>query len=69
MADQSPFTIEDRIVTSPWVHQRHNTDDTLNTISAKFKERFEKNPPTRKMMSKWESKLFELAMQSMRLVQ
>ena len=52
MADQSPFTFEERIVTSTWVHERHNTGDILNLISAKFKQRFEKNPPTRKTMSK-----------------
>ena len=59
MADRSPFTFEERIVTSMWVHERHNTGDTLDTISANFKERFKKNPPTRKTMSNWESKLFE----------
>ena len=59
MAGQSLFTLEERIVTSTWVHERHNTGDTLDIISAKFKEKFKKNPPTRKAMSKWESKLFE----------
>ena len=59
MADQIPFKLEEQIVTSTWVNERHNTGDTLNTISAKFEERFKKNLPTRETMSKWESKLFE----------
>ncbi|XP_076372319.1 uncharacterized protein LOC143257479 [Tachypleus tridentatus] len=28
MADVSPFTLEERIVTSTWVHERKNTGDT-----------------------------------------
>jgi len=40
VADRSRFTLEERIVTSTWVHERHNTWDTLDTISAKFEERF-----------------------------
>ena len=59
IADESPFTLEERIVTSTWVHERNNTGDTMDTISGKFRERFNKNPPTRKTMSNWESKLFE----------
>ena len=59
MADQNPFTLEERIVTSTWVHERHNTGNTLDAIRAKFKGRFEKNPPKRKTMSQWKSKLFE----------
>ena len=57
MADQSPFTLEDRIVTSTWVHERRSTGDTLDTISAEFKKGFKKNSSTGKTMSKWESKL------------
>ena len=59
IADQIPFTLEKQIVTSTLVHECYNTGDTLHTISAKVKERFKKNPPTREMISKWESKLFE----------
>jgi len=59
MADQNPVSPEERIVTSTWVHERHNTGDTLDTVSAKFEERFKKNPPICKTMSKWESKLFK----------
>ena len=46
MADESPFTLEECIVTSTWVHEHNNTGDTLDTISGKFRERFNKNPPT-----------------------
>ena len=59
MADQSAFSFEERMVTITRVQERHNTGDTLNTISVKLKERFQKNPPTRKTTSKWESKLLE----------
>ena len=60
MADQSPFTLEERIVTSMWIDM--NTTVLVIPwilISAKFEERFKKNPPTCKIMSKWEIKLFE----------
>ena len=59
MSDQSPSILEERNVTSTWIRERHNTGDTLDSKSAKYKERFRKNPPTHKTMSKWESKLFE----------
>ena len=59
MADQSPFTLEERIVTSTCVHERYNTGDTQNKISVKFENRFKKNLPTRKTISRWECKMFE----------
>ncbi|XP_076336937.1 uncharacterized protein LOC143239598 isoform X2 [Tachypleus tridentatus] len=46
MADVSPFTLEKRIVTSTWVHERKNTGDTLDTITVKFRERLNKDPQT-----------------------
>jgi len=52
MADQSPFTLEEQTVKSTWVHEHHNTGDTLDTISAKFEKKFKMNPPTCKTMSK-----------------
>ena len=51
-----------------WIHEHDYTGDTLDTISAKFKERFEKNPPTLKMMPTWESKLFKTGNARMLLV-
>ena len=51
--------LEERIVTSTWIHERNNTGDTLDTISGKFRERFYKNPPTPKTMSNLERKLFK----------
>ena len=59
MADQNPFTYKERIVARTWVHERHNTGDIMDTLSAKSNERFKKNQPKRQTMSKWESKLFE----------
>jgi len=44
VADESPFALEERIVTSTWVHERYNTGDTLNVVSGKLGERFKKNP-------------------------
>jgi len=43
MADESPYTLEERIVTSAWVLERHRTGDTLDKICGKFTERFKKN--------------------------
>ena len=55
MANETPYILEERIVTKVWVYERHNTGDTLD----KSRERFKKNPPTRKTMSNREKKTFE----------
>ena len=59
VADESPYTLEERMVTSALVHERLNTGNSLDKISRKFRERFKKNSPTRKTMWNWERKLFK----------
>lgn len=50
MADQSPFTVEQRLVTAVWLHERPYTRNTMETVKVKFHEDFGMEPPRKAIM-------------------
>jgi hypothetical protein len=42
--DQSPYTIEQRLVTAVWLHERPYSGDTMETVKVKFRDRFGVDP-------------------------
>ncbi|BFZ04309.1 hypothetical protein BsWGS_07348 [Bradybaena similaris] len=60
MADRSPFTIEQRLVTAVWLHERPHTDDTVETVRVKFRERFGMEPPRKATMLGWGKHAFTM---------
>lgn len=58
MADTSVFSVEERLVASVWVHERHNTKKTMTDILRDFAVRFAKPPPSRPTLFAWEKKAF-----------
>lgn len=59
MSDQSPYTIEERLVASVWMHERNRNNQKVPIIRRKFEERFEKPAPTPRVLREWEKKVFE----------
>lgn len=60
MADHSPFTIEQRLTTAVWLHDRPHTGNTVETVKLKFCERFGMELPRKawggkNMHSQWEA--------------
>ncbi len=58
MSDQSPYSIEERLVASVWVHQRNLVGWTWATLRSKFEEQFRKTAPKKERLKKWEIKAF-----------
>jgi hypothetical protein len=58
MADQSNYSIEERIVMSTWVHERLNTGKTIHVLRDDFQIRFIKVAPPKMTMLRWERKIF-----------
>jgi hypothetical protein len=48
--DQSPYTIEQRLVTAVWLHERPYSGDTMKTVKVKFRDRFGVEPPRKATM-------------------
>jgi hypothetical protein len=42
--DQNPYTIEQRLVTAVWLHERPYSGDTMETVQVKFQDRFGVEP-------------------------
>lgn len=59
MSDQSPYTIEERLVASVWMHERVRNNQKVPIIRRKFEERFGKPAPTPRVLREWEKKVFE----------
>jgi hypothetical protein len=38
--EQSPYTIEQRLVTAVWLLERPYSGDTMETVKVKFRDRF-----------------------------
>jgi hypothetical protein len=58
MADQNPFTIEERLIMAVWVNERPQTGQNLKEVFQTFQRRFNKEPPTKAAALAWERKLF-----------
>jgi hypothetical protein len=58
MAEQSPFTIEERLIMAVWVHERPQTGRNLKEVFQTFQRRFNEKHPTKVTALAWERKLF-----------
>lgn len=58
IADDSKYTLEQKIVSAVWVHEKPKNRQTWRDIENNFKARFDMLPPTRSTLMKWERKLF-----------
>ncbi|KAK5642792.1 hypothetical protein RI129_008959 [Pyrocoelia pectoralis] len=54
MADTSDYTIEERIVTSTWVHERPRTGKTSEQVCTHFQLRFGRELPPKRTLLRWE---------------
>ena len=59
MTDLSPFSVEERLIASVWVHDCHINNVTMENIRANFTQRFGKPAPTKANLYLWEKKAFE----------
>ncbi len=59
MTDRSPHTIEQRLVSSVWVHQRHITNKTFEEIRLDFFNQFNRTAPDRHVLIRWEKNAFQ----------
>ena len=59
MCDQSPYSIEERLVASVWMHERVLNHQKIPEIRRHFEERFGKSAPTPRVLREWEKKVFE----------
>ena len=59
MSDLSPFSLEERILMSVWVHERDRTGKSLKTLFEEFRQRFNKQPPSKPTVLNWERKMFK----------
>ncbi|KAK5644610.1 hypothetical protein RI129_005910 [Pyrocoelia pectoralis] len=57
-AHASDYTIEERIVTSTWVHERPRTGKTLEQVRTDYQLRFGREPPSNRTLLRLEQKLF-----------
>jgi len=56
--DQSPYTIEARILAATWWHESNKNKYDMQLIRTKFSERFDGDPPRGDRIKEWEEKLF-----------
>jgi hypothetical protein len=57
--DQSPYTIEQRLVTAVWLHERPYSGDTMEAVKVKFRDHFGVEPPRKATMLGWENSLLQ----------
>jgi hypothetical protein len=56
--DQCPYTIEQRLVTAVWLHERPYSGDTMETVKVKFQDRFDVELPRKATVLGWEKHTF-----------
>lgn len=56
--DQSPYTIEARILVATWWHESNKGKYDMQLIRTKFSQRFDGDPPRGDRIKEWEEKLF-----------
>ncbi|GAB1600301.1 eukaryotic translation initiation factor 1b-like isoform X1 [Argonauta hians] len=59
MSDQSPYSIEERLIASVWMHERVRNREKVPEIRRAFEQRFGKQAPTPRILREWEKKVFE----------
>ncbi|GAB6018751.1 hypothetical protein CHUAL_000424 [Chamberlinius hualienensis] len=57
-SDSSEYTIEEKLVTCVWVHDRVKDGACFEDLRKRFVQRFNKSAPTRDTMRAWEKKAF-----------
>ena len=58
-SDQSNYTIEERVITAVWFHEKELDCFSIEEIRHKFIDRFDRAPPALSTMQSWSRKLFE----------
>jgi hypothetical protein len=56
--DQTPNTIEQRLVTAVWLHERPYSGDTMETVKVKFRDRFGVESPRKAIILGWGKRAF-----------
>jgi hypothetical protein len=59
--DQSPYTIEQRLATAVWLHEKPYSGDTMETVKVKFRDRLVVEPPRKTTIFGWENALSQQA--------
>lgn len=59
MCDQSPYTIEERLIAAVWMHDRVRDKKKIPEVQRMFQARFNKQAPTARILREWEKKVFE----------
>merc|ERR1712142_873323 len=59
MCDQSPYTVEERLIGAVWMHERVLNRQKIPEIRRMFEQRFLKSAPTPRVLREWERKAFE----------
>ena len=59
MCDQSPYSIEERLIAAVWMHDRVRDKKKIPEVRRMFQQRFDKQAPTARILREWEKKLFE----------
>ena len=60
MYDQSPSSIEERLVALVWMHKLHWTKQKFPNIRHAFLEHFGKEAQTPRILREWEDKAFTI---------
>ena len=58
MADESPYTIEYRVLAATWLHESDGTVADVREVKSKLRNRFGIQPPDARVMKSWSVKLF-----------
>ncbi|KAJ4428477.1 hypothetical protein ANN_24514 [Periplaneta americana] len=58
MADTSNYSTEERVIASCWVHERNQRGKTIAEVRADFQARFQRDPPPKQTLLRWEHKFF-----------
>jgi hypothetical protein len=56
--DHSPYIIEQKLVTTVWLHKIPYSGDTMEIAKVKFRDRFVVEPPRKATMLEWETRAF-----------
>jgi hypothetical protein len=59
--DQSPHTIEQRLVTAVWLHEIPYSGNTMETVKVKFRAHFGVEPPRKATMMGGKNALLQQA--------
>ena len=58
MADQSPYTMEYRILAAVWYYESDHSISAVRILKAKLREKYDVEPPDARVIKGWSDKLF-----------